>query len=429
MLTAAALSRRGLLQLLPFAARTRKLSISALVTRKYTISDRDYLFLEIQTDAGISGIGEASISGRVEIVEKAVEWFRPYLIGKDPAGIEDHWNRNYFELSRYRNGPVLMTALSAVDIALWDIQGKRLGEPLWRLSGAAETRPLRVYYSHWTQGLGPRSPERLAELAAQTRAAGWNCVKWVLPKGGTESERLRRLVAEVGAVRKGGGPDLDIALEMWETFTVRSAIEFARAVAPYRPLFIEEPFWREMPAALGEIAAKSPVPLAGGEGLVSRYEFKQLFDAKGAQIVQPDVIHCGGISEIRKIAALADVYGVEIAPHMFYGPVAHVASLQAMTGVRNFLIQEWDADMELVFRAVTRNTFPAVDKGHVKLSDGPGLGLEMDWAELDRRFPYKGQSLRLPGGTAAGPSSSGEPDKTQAYKGSGLEVSRSLDHG
>ena len=115
--------------------------------------------------------------------------------------------------------PVLMTALAAVDIALWDIEGKRLGEPVWRLMGAAEPKPMRVYYSHWSQTLEPRTPERLAELAAETRDAGWTCIKWVLPKGGTETERLRRLVAEVEAVRKGGGPDLEIGLEMWETFS------------------------------------------------------------------------------------------------------------------------------------------------------------------------------------------------------------------
>jgi galactonate dehydratase len=392
------LTRRSLLSALPLLAASTKLAIRRLNTRKYTINNRDYLFLEIETDGGITGLGEGSISGRVEIVEQAIQWFTPYLTGKDPGGIEDHWNRNYYQLSRYRNGPVLMTALAAIDIALWDIEGKRLGQPLWRLLGASAPQPVRVYYSHWSQHLEPRTPERLGELAAKTRADGWSCVKWVLPKGGTESERLRRLTGEVEAVRKGGGPDLDIGLEMWETFSVRSALDFARAVAPFRPLFIEEPSWREIPQALGDLAAKSPVALAGGEGLVSRYEFKQLLDAKGAQILQPDVIHCGGISEIRKIASLGDVYGAEISPHMWYGPVAHVASLQSMTAVRNFLIQEWDAVQEEIFTSITRGTFPKVVTGHVSLSDKPGLGIEMDWTGLDKRFPYKAQSLRPPGG-------------------------------
>lgn len=389
------LTRRALLY---SAAAARPLRITKIDTRKCTIGTRDYLFATIETDGGITGVGEASISGRVEIVEQAVRWFIPFLVGKSAHGIEEHWNRNYYELSRYRNGPVLMTALAAIDIALWDIAGQWLQQPLWRLLGAAEARPMRVYYSHWSHTLSPRTPEALERLAAETRAAGWTCVKWVLPKGGSESERLRRLAGEVEAVRKGGGPDLEIGLEMWETFSVRSAIAFAQAVAPYRPLFIEEPAWREVPKGLGEVARHSPVAVAGGEGLISRYEFKQLLDEGGARIVQPDVIHCGGITEIRRIAALAETYGAEISPHMYYGPVAHVASLHSMAAVRNFLMQEWDAGQEETFVSITRGTFPRVRSGMVTLRDAPGLGVEMDWGEIERRYPYKGQSLRAPGG-------------------------------
>jgi galactonate dehydratase len=380
------------------AAAPRPLKITAIRTRKHSIGNRDYLFVEIDTDGGITGLGEASISGRVDIVEQAVHFYRPYLTGQDPAAIEDHWNRNYFQLSRYRNGPVLMTALSAIDIALWDIAGKSLEQPVWRLLGTAAPKPLRVYYSHWSHTLQDRSPANIEQLARQTRAQGWDCIKWVLPKGGSEQDRLRRLTAEVEAARKGGGPDLEIGLEMWETFSLRSALEFARAVAPFKPMFIEEPFWREVPTALGELAAKSPVPVAGGEGLVSRFEFKQLLDARGAQIIQPDVIHCGGISEIRKIANLAETYGVEVSPHMYYGPVAHVASLHAMSSVRNFLIQEWDAGQIPAFTALTRGTFPPFANGVVTLSQAPGLGLDMDWPAWEKLHPYKGASLRPPGG-------------------------------
>jgi galactonate dehydratase len=393
------LTRRALLAALPLGALA-PLKITKIDTRKYSIGNRDYLFVAVETDGGITGFGEASISGRVEIVEQAVRWFIPHLVGKSAHGVEEHWNRNYFEISRYRNGPVLMTALASIDIALWDIAAKSMNQPLWRLLGASEARPMRVYYSHWSQGLEPRTPERLAELAARTRAEGWTCIKWVLPKGGSEAERLRRLTAEVEAVRKGGGPDLEIGLEMWETFSTRSAIEFAKAVAPFKPMFIEEPAWRETPHALGEVARHSPVAVAGGEGLISRFEFKQLLDAGGARIIQPDVIHCGGITEIRRIASLAETYGAEISPHMYYGPIAHVASLHAMSAIKNFLIQEWDAAMEPLFTGITRKTFPLVKQGAVTLSDRPGLGIDMDWSELDRRYPYKGQSMRPPGGRA-----------------------------
>ncbi len=373
------------------------LTIKKLITRKHTIGNRDYLFLEIETASGLRGLGEGSINGRIEIVEQAIRWFAPYLVGKTASGIEEHWNRNYFQLSRYRNGPVLMTALAAVDIALWDLAGKALDRPVWSLLGASTAPSLRVYYSHWSHELTPRSPDALARLAADTRAAGWTCVKWVLPKDGGEAERLRRLTAEVAAVRRGGGPTLDIGLELWETFSARSALDFARAVAPYHPLFIEEPTWRETPGALGALARQSPVAVAGGEGLISRFEFKQLLDAGGASIVQPDVIHCGGITEIRRIASLAEVYGAEISPHMYYGPVAHVASLHSMAAIHNFLMQEWDAALEPLFKRLTLGTFPVMSEGKAALSARPGLGINMDWPEWERRHGYASQSLRAPG--------------------------------
>src|SRR4051812_1138484 len=142
MSSATKLCRRGFLASIAALAATQKSSITRLVTRKYTITNRDYLFVEIETDGGITGIGEGSMSGRVDIVEAAINWFKPYIIGTDPGGIEDHWNRAYYEFSRYRDGTVLMTALAAVDLALWDIEGKRLGLPVWRLTGASEARPM-----------------------------------------------------------------------------------------------------------------------------------------------------------------------------------------------------------------------------------------------------------------------------------------------
>ena len=376
--------------------------IRRLATHKCSVGRRDYLFVEIHTDSGITGLGEATVGGRVDIVEQAVTWFEPHLVDKDPSGIEDHWNRHYYDLSRSREGMVLMTALSAVDIALWDIEGKRLGQPVSRLCGAAGSRPLRVYYSHWSQDLKDRSPAALADLVHKTRADGWNAVKWILYKGSGERERFRRLVAEVEAVRKAGGADFEFGLEMYETFTVRTALELARAVAPYKPMFIEEPVWRESPQALAEIAAKSPVPVATGEGLLHRYDFRQLLDAHGAQIIQPDVIHCGGITEIRRIASLAETYLVELSPHMWYGPVAHAASIHAVASCRNFLIQEWDGVADSIFTEWTRGTYPLPKNGTVRPPDKAGLGIEMDFDLLRRKYPYSGQntgqSMRPPGG-------------------------------
>lgn len=362
--------------------------ITGIETHKCRMDGREYLFVEVKTDAGITGLGEASLPARVEITEQAVKWLAPRLVGREASGIESHWNRLYYEENRWRDGSVMMTALSAIDIALWDIEGKRLGVPVWRLLGGTNAKPMRVYWSHWSNKLAERTPEKIAALAVKTVEEGWTAVKWVIPRAASEQERLRQVVSEVEAIRKAVGMKLDVCLEMYETYSMRSALELARAVAPLKVMFIEEPVWRESNVALGTIAAQSPVPLAGGEGLLNRWMFRELLEAKGAMIIQPDIIHCGGITEIRKIAALGEVYGVEVAPHMWYGPVAHMASVQSMAGVRSYLMNEWDGYNMQAMHELTGGTLPRVEKGHVQLPDRPGLGLELDFADWKRRFPY-----------------------------------------
>jgi len=362
--------------------------ITGVDTHKCRMDGREYLFVEVVTDSGLRGLGEASLPARVEIAEQAVKWLAPRLVGREASGVEAHWNRLYYEENRWRDGSVLMTALSAIDIALWDIEGKRLGVPVWRLLGGNNEKPMRVYWSHWSNKLARRTPEAIAELAKKTVEEGWTAVKWVIPRAENEQVRLRQVVSEVEAIRKAVGMELDVCLEMYETYSMRSALELARAVAPLKVMFLEEPVWRESNAALGAIAAQSPVPLAGGEGLLNRWMFRELLEAKGAMIIQPDIIHCGGITEIRKIAALGEVYGVEIAPHMWYGPVAHMASVQSMAGVRSFLMNEWDGYNMERLHELTGGTLPRVVKGHVRLPDTPGLGLKMDFADWKKRFPY-----------------------------------------
>jgi galactonate dehydratase len=218
---------------------------------------------------------------------------------------------------------------------------------------------------------------------------GWTAVKFAVPRGTDETQRIRETAAILEAMRKAVGDRLDIGLELYESFTTRSALRLAVAVEQYRPMFIEEPIQRENPAAFGELAAKSPVPVATGEGLLSRFEFRPLLDAKGAAIIQPDVVKCGGITEMRKIANLAEVYGVEVAPHMCYGPIAHVASMHAVSVCRNFFIHEWEADDDALFQELTGGKYPVQKEGSVALPEGPGLGLEVDFAQLGKRHPYR----------------------------------------
>ena len=208
-------------------------------------------------------------------------------------------------------------------------------------------------------------------------------------RASTEAERIARTREKVAEVRKATGESFDICLELGEAFTTRAAIRFAQAMAPYNPLFLEEATLREYPEAMTELAAKSPVPIATGEGLLSRSEFRRLLDMKGAAIIQPDVLHCAGITELRRIAHFAEPFGAEVAPHQCCGPVGHVASLAAMAGCRNFLIHEWEAEDDPLYQEVTGGKYPVQKNGTIGLPDGPGLGIDMDFAAFTRRFPYR----------------------------------------
>jgi galactonate dehydratase len=397
------IDRRTLLTGLPLAAsaaalpqastapqRAGQLKITKLAYYRSSIRWRDLLFVEVYTDGGIVGLGEGTCHGRVDVVEAALRWLEPYVIGMDPAGPEKQWERIAYRLTRWSSGIIPRTALSALDIAFWDIEGKRLGVPVWRLLGGSIQPRFRNYHTHWDATVGqPASPEAYAKRAEETVNAGWTAVKFSIPNRGTESERIAATVAILSAMRKAVGDKLDIGLECSESFTTRTAIRMAHALEPYHPLFMEEPLPRENPpSAFGELAAKSAVPVATGEGILSRYDFRPLLEAKGAAIIQPDVVKCGGITEIRKIAALAECYGVEVAPHMCYGPVAHVASLQSMSVCRNFVIHEWEGADDKLFQEATNGTYPVQKDGYLTLPDKPGLGIEFDAAGLAKRYPF-----------------------------------------
>ena len=373
-------------------AGTPKIKITKFVIHKAFIRWRGIIILEIHTDQGLVGIGEGSLHTRDEIVETALRWAEQRMIGLDPSGVEDHWNRVYYGMTRWRGGPVLVTALAAIDMALHDLEAKRLGIPVWRLLGGAIHKDLRAYHTHWEVAVKAKTPQEYEERAAETKEKGWTAVKFAVPPNPSEHERNKWGVDHVGAVRKGVGPNFDIGLELWESFTPRSALAFAHAVAPFKPMFIEEPIQRENPLAFADLAAKSPVPIATGEGVLSRYEFRELLEAKGAAILQPDILHCGGITELRKIANLAETFGVEIAPHQCYGPIAHCASLAAMSVCRNFFIHEWEAEDDQLYVELTKGTYPTQKNGRIPLPQRPGIGVDLDVAQLVRRFPFKSRA-------------------------------------
>ncbi|MBZ9815145.1 galactonate dehydratase [Mesorhizobium sp. CA7] len=353
------------------------MKITALTT--YIVPPR-WLFLKIETDAGISGWGEPVVEGKALTVEAAVRELADYLIGKDPRLIEDHWtvmHRGGF----YRGGPILMSAIAGIDQALWDIKGKALGVPVHELLGGRLRETIKVY--SWIGG------DRPAEVAAGARdmvARGFLALKM----NGTEElqivdshDKIDAAIERVAMVREAVGPNIGIAVDFHGRVHRPMARILVKELEPYRLMFIEEPVLSENREALKEIAALGSTPIALGERLYSRWDFKSVFEDAVVDIIQPDLSHAGGITECRKIAAMAEAYDVAVAPHCPLGPIALAACLQLDAVSYNCFIQEqslgihYNAGNDLLDYAANKDVFRYQD-GYVAIPDSPGLGIEID---------------------------------------------------
>jgi galactonate dehydratase len=338
-----------------------------------------WLFAEVMTDEGLSGWGEPVVEGRARTVAAAVEEAAEYLVGRDPLHIEDHWQaltRGTF----YRGGPVLSSAVAGLDQALWDIAGKFYGAPVHALLGGPVRQRARLY--SW---IGGDRPERVAEQAAAQAAEGLTAVKMNATAELEHIDRPRRvdaIVARVAAVREALGDDLDVAVDFHGRASLPMARRLLPMLEPYRPLFVEEALRPEHSERFEELAATSGVPLATGERLYSRWDFKRVLPG-GISVVQPDVSHAGGISEVMRIASLAETYDAALAPHCPLGPVSLAASLQVAFAAPNFLIQEqslgihYNVEAELLDYLVDASVFDTKE-GYVDRLTGPGLGIEVD---------------------------------------------------
>ncbi|MEI9423507.1 galactonate dehydratase [Mesorhizobium sp. Cs1299R1N1] len=339
-----------------------------------------WLFLKIETDAGVTGWGEPVVEGRALTVEAAVKELGDYLIGKDPRLIEDHWtvmHRGGF----YRGGPILMSAIAGIDQALWDIKGKALGVPVHELLGGRLRDTIKVY--SW---IGGDRPAEVAAGAKEMVARGFLALKM----NGTEElqivdshDRIDAAVERVAMVREAVGPNIGIAVDFHGRVHRPMARILVRELEPYRLMFIEEPVLSENREALKEIAALGSTPIALGERLYSRWDFKSVFEEGIVDIIQPDLSHAGGITECRKIAAMAEAYDVAVAPHCPLGPIALAACLQLDAVSYNCFIQEqslgihYNAGNDLLDYAANKDVFRYED-GYVAIPDGPGLGVEID---------------------------------------------------
>jgi galactonate dehydratase len=339
-----------------------------------------WLFLRIDTDAGISGWGEPVVEGRAQTVAAAVDELSDYLIGKDPRHIEDLWNVMY-RGGFYRGGPILMSAIAGIDQALWDIKGKDLNVPVHALLGGPVRDRIRVY--SWIGGDRPADTARAASAAV---ARGFTAVKM----NATEEmqyvdthDKVERVLENVQAVRDAVGPNVGLGLDFHGRVHKPMAKVLMRELAPYKLMFIEEPVLSDHLEAIPELAAISPAPIALGERLYSRYDFKRVLQRGGVDIIQPDPSHAGGITETRKIAAMAEAYDVALALHCPLGPIALAANLQLDAVCYNAFIQEqslgihYNAANDLLDYVSDRSVF-AYENGFVTIPGGPGLGITVN---------------------------------------------------
>lgn len=352
--------------------------------RTYLVAPR-WCFLRIDTDEGIVGWGEPVVEGRAHTVAAAVDELADYLVGADPMRIEDHW-QVLTKGGFYRGGPILSSAVAGVDQALWDIAGKALGVPVHQLLGGRVRDRVRVYT--W---IGGDRPDEVADAAAERVSQGFTAVKMnASPELRLiDTPRATQAIADrLAAVRERVGPDVDVAVD----FHGRLTLPMARRVLPLleesMPLFVEEPVVPEMSDAIEGLAASTSIPIATGERLYNRWDFKRVL-GHGVAVVQPDISHAGGISEVRRIAAMAEAYDAAIAPHCPLGPVALAASLQVGLASVNLLIQEqslgihYNTSADLLDYLVDRSVFHYRD-GHVDVLDKPGLGIDVDAAAVER---------------------------------------------
>jgi galactonate dehydratase len=325
-----------------------------------------WLFLKIHTNAGITGLGEPILEGRAKTCAEAVKEVEPYLIGKDPRQVVHHWQAIYRH-AFYRGGPILTSALSGIDIALWDIKGKALGVPVYELLGGPTRRRVRVYAHAGT-------PERVKAGVARGFTAFKTQPAKRRPARYLETPAEVRYAADKFAeLRKAAGDDVDLALDFHGAISPALAKVLIKALEPYSPMFIEEPVNCQNHDVMAEIARGTHLPIATGERVFTKWGFREVLEKRAATILQPDLCHAGGITECRLIAGMAEAYYAAVAPHNPLGPIALAAGVQLAASVPNFLCQE----QVTLGDGYLKKPF-VLRKGYLDVPTGPGLGIELD---------------------------------------------------
>lgn len=363
------------------------MKITRLETLMANAGLRNYLFVRLHTDTGLSGIGEASLEWQEKTVETLChEWVEARVLGRDPFNIE----RIVGDMIRdqYQGGATVMTAISGVEIALWDIVGKATGQPIYRLLGGRYHDTLPAYANGWYGG--SRTPKEFATHAREVVAMGYRGLKF--DPFGTAWGELDRIEREeskaiVATVRDAVGDQVDLMIEYHGRLTVPSALRMIRELEPYNPSWSEEPVAPEKVELLAEVRRSSGAVIASGERLYTLADFQRLFTLRAADVVQFDVSHCGGLLAAKKVAAMAAVADVSVAPHCSVGPVALAAALHLDVSTPNFLVQEAFTEFDVPWRQELVIGPNPLRHGAFEMSDTPGLGLELNDAVI-AEHPY-----------------------------------------
>jgi len=370
------------------------MKISRLKTVVVNAQMRNWVFCKVETDQpGLFGWGEGSLEWKTRSVVGAIEDFAPMVVGEDPSRIE-HIFQKLYRQSFWRLGVIGMSAISAIEQALWDIKGKVLGVPVYELLGGSVRDRVRMY-THLGGGdmksvYETFEVEPLIDLALKVIDRGYTAVKVVFVPYSESLEGIRKVkqfTRLMGKLRDAVGDDVDIMIDFHGRTYPAMAIEYINAVSEFRPYFCEEPVPPENTEALREVREKVNVPIATGERLVGRHQFRPLFEQRACHVIQPDLCHCGGLFEAKKIAAMAETYQMGVAPHNPLGPVANGVALHFALSTPNFLIQE-DMLADVPWRWEVVNSSLVTENGYWLPSNQPGLGIEVN-EERAKSHPFE----------------------------------------
>ena len=336
-----------------------------------------WIFLKIHTDVGVTGLGEPLLEGRALTIQTAIKEVEPYLIGKDPRHIIHHWQAIYRH-AFYRGGPILTSALSGIDHALWDIKGKLLNVPVYELFGGPTRNRVRVY-----------GRAANAEEMKQRKKEGFTVIKTGVAKKNpaniVENPKFIKYASDnFASLREAGGDDMDIAIDFHGAISPQTAKVLIKELEQYQPMFIEEPCQAQNVDTMVDIARGTHLPIATGERIFTKWGFREILEKGAASIVQPDLCHAGGITEGRLIAGMAEAYYVPIAPHNPMGPISLAVGLNLAASVPNFLVQEQVSLGE----GYLKTPFKLEKDGSVLIPRGPGLGIELDEDKMKEKIGH-----------------------------------------